>query len=198
MIKVLGQDDGLLGSVASWYKGQNLRDKARETYLKFADQIAGKTNIATMWREEMQWEKAIETYRELIEEAPGNVATYLWAIAECYESDGKYALAISSFEKTDKVPDSYFRMANCHRKIKQFSEAESLYKFIRAHHTAPAPQASILLGYTYEEWGKRQSAIKTFQLTCKNFPKSREASQSHSHLQKEYNITITLGGAKDE
>ena len=89
-------------------------------------------------------------------------------------------------------------MAKCHRKIKQYSEAESLYKFIRAHHTGPAPNASIELGYTYEEWGKRESAIKTFQLTCKNFPKSNEASRAHSHLQKKYNITITLGGAKDE
>ena len=161
MIKVLGQDDGLLGQIASWYKGQNRRDEARATYLKFEDQIAGKNNIATMWREESQWERAIETYRELIEEDPGNVSTYLWAIAECYEADGKYSLAIGSYEKTDNVPSSYFRMASCHRKIKQYSEAERLYKFIRAHHTSPAPEASIQLGYTYEEWGKRESAIKT-------------------------------------
>ena len=198
MIKLFGQDDGLLGKIASWYKAQKQRDKAREIYLQFEDKIAGKNNIATMWREESQWEKAIETYRELIDEDPGNVSTYLWAIAECYESDGKYALAIGTFEKTDRVPDSYFRMASCHRKIKQYSEAESLYKFIRAHHTGPAPVASIELGFTYEEWGKRESAIKVFQQTCKLFPKSRQASQSHSHLQSKYNINITLGGAKDE
>ena len=198
MIKLFGQDDGLLGKIASWYKGQNQRDKARETYLQFEDKIAGKSNIATMWREESQWDKAIEVYRELIDEDPGNVTTYLWAIAECYESDGKYALAIGTFEKTDRVPESYFRMASCHRKIKQYSEAESLYKFIRAHHTGPAPTASIELGFTYEEWGKRESAIKVFQQTCKLFPKSRQASQSHSHLQSKYNINITLGGAKDE
>ena len=198
MVKVFGQDDGLLGSIANWYKGQQLRDKARETYLMFKDQIAGKTQIATMWREESQWERAIETYRELIDEDPGKVASYLWAIAECYEADQKYALAIRNYEKTDAVPESYFRMANCHRKLRQFSEAESLYKFIRAHHTSPAPRASIQLGFTYEEWEKRKSAIKTFQLTCKNFPKSPEASQSHSHLQKTYGITITLGGAKDD
>jgi len=198
MIKVLGVDDGLLSQVAAWYKGQKQRDKARETYLKFEDKIAGKNNIATMWREENNWTKAIETYRELIEEDPGNVTTYLWAIAECYESDGKYALAIGTYEKTDRVPDSYFRMSSCHRKIKQYAEAESLYKFIRAHHTGPAPEASMQLGYTYEEWGKRESAIKTFQQTCKLFPKSRQASRSHSHLQTKYNINITLGGAKDE
>lgn len=198
MLKLFGQDDGLLGQIATWYKGQQQRDKARETYLKFENKIAGKNNIATMWREESQWEKAIETYRELIDEDPGNVTTYLWAIAECYEADGKYALAIRTYEKTDKVPESYFRMASCHRKIKQYNEAESLYKFIRAHHTAPAPVASIELGYTYEEWGKRESAIKVFQQTCKLFPKSRQASQSHSHLQTKYNINITLGGAKDE
>ena len=120
------------------------------------------------------------------------------AIAECYEAAGDFSKAIGSYEKTDRVPDSYFRMARCHRKLKQFGEAESLYQFIRAHHTDPAPEASIQLGYTYEEWGKRERAIKTFQLTCKNFPKSSQASQSHSHLQSEYNINITLGGAKDE
>ncbi|MFT5107625.1 MAG: TolA-binding protein [Verrucomicrobiales bacterium] len=198
MIKLLGQDDGLLGKIASWHKSQNQRDAARATYLEFENKISGKNNIAAMWREESQWAKAIETYRELIAEDPGQVTTYLWAIAECYEADGKYALAIVNYDKTDRVPESYFRMANCHRKLKQFAEAESLYKFVRAHHTGPAPEASIQLARTYEEWGKRESAIKTFQQTCKLFPKSGQASQAHSHLQSKYNINITLGGAKDE
>ncbi len=198
MIKVLGQDDELLAGLAEWYKSQEQRELARETYLRFENQISAKNQIATMWREESRWEQAITTYRELLVEDPAQVAAYLWAIAECYEADGKFSLAVRSYEKSDRAPDSYFRMARCHRKLEQFSEAESLYKFVRAHHVGPAPEASIQLARTYEEWGKRESAIKTYQLTCKNFPKSPQASQSHSHLQSKYGINITLGGAKDD
>jgi hypothetical protein len=34
--------------------------------------------------------------------------------------------------------------------------------------------------------------------TCKRYPKSGEAAQSHAHLQNKSNINVTLGGAEDE
>ena len=52
--------------------------------------------------------------------------------------------------------------------------------------------------HTYEQAGRKEQAIKAFQQVCKRFPKDHHASTAHAHLQSEYNISITLGGAKDE
>jgi TolA-binding protein len=54
------------------------------------------------------------------------------------------------------------------------------------------------IAYTLEESGQTERAIKGFQQVCKQFPKDSHASRAHAHLQNKYNISITLGGAKDE
>ena len=54
------------------------------------------------------------------------------------------------------------------------------------------------VAYTLEEWGEKERAIKAFQQVCKQFPKDSHASRAHAHLQDKYNISVTLGGAKEE
>jgi TolA-binding protein len=61
-----------------------------------------------------------------------------------------------------------------------------------------APWALLQIGYTREQAGKKELAIKAFQQVCKRFPKDGHASRAHAHLQTKYKITVTLGGAKDE
>ena len=61
-----------------------------------------------------------------------------------------------------------------------------------------APEASLQIGFTYEEAKDKEKAIHTFQLTCKRYPKSGQASKAHAHLQNEYNINVTLGGTEHE
>ena len=88
-------------------------------------------------------------------------------------------------------------MAGCHRRLKQWNEALSLYNQSKASDRY-APEAMYLIGHTYEDAGQRENAIKAFQLTCRTYPKSSYASRAHAHLQTKYNITATFGGAKDE
>ena len=52
--------------------------------------------------------------------------------------------------------------------------------------------------YLEGKFGGKENAIKAFQLTCRTHPKSGQASRAHAHLQSKYDITVTLGGAKDE
>ena len=87
-------------------------------------------------------------------------------------------------------------MASCHRRLKQYKEALVLYHQARADQNS-APQASIQIGYTYEQSGGRENAIKWFQQTCKLYPKTTHASQAHAHLQTKYKISVTLGGANE-
>lgn len=195
--KMLGMSDSLLGQIAQFYRGIGERDKARETYLRYEDQIAAKGALAYMFREENRYDEAIELYRELIDANPDQVNDYLWAIAECFEGKQEWKEAIQSYRQVDRFPDNYLRMAQCHRRLQQWDEALSLYAQVKSS-DRHAPGATLSIGHTYEEAGQRENAIKAFQLTCRVYPKSSEASRAHAHLQTKYKITATFGGGKDE
>ena len=197
MTKLFGSDDEILGKMAEFHKEQKQRDKARAIYAKMDNQVGGQSEIAKMWREENQYDKAIEIYRALMVRDGGKATDYLAAIAECYEASSRFALAIQTYRQVDRFPATHFAMARCHRQLKQYSEAVTLYGQAKADQ-ASAPEAALQIGYTHEEEGKSDSAIKAFQQTCKAYPTSSQASQAHAHLQDKYKITVTLGGAKEE
>ena len=105
--------------------------------------------------------------------------------------------AIGMYRQIDDFPGTHFSMASCHRKLKEYKEAIALYTQCKVVDSV-APRASLEIGYTYEEAQEPKNAIRTFQLTCKRYPKSGQAARAHAHLQRKYNINVTLGGAVDE
>ncbi|MFT5465770.1 MAG: tetratricopeptide (TPR) repeat protein [Verrucomicrobiales bacterium] len=195
--KLIGIDDALLGQIAGFYKGITERDKARETYRRFENQIEAERNLVYMLREEKKMDEAITGYRGLVEQDPDRIDEYLWAIAECYEGKSDWKNAIQTFRQCDRYPANYFRMAQCHRRMKEWPQAIQLYGQAKAHEGS-GPEALIQIGLTYEDAGQKENAIKTLQLTCRTYPKTSQASRAHAHLQTKYDITVTLGGAKDE
>ena len=105
--------------------------------------------------------------------------------------------AIGMYRQIDEFPRTHFAMAICHRRIQEHKEAVGLYRQCLVHE-ASAPRATLEIAYTYEDAKEAKNAIRTFQLTCKRYPKSKQAAQAHAHLQNKYNINVTLGGAEDE
>ena len=101
------------------------------------------------------------------------------------------------YRQMEGFPGTHFSMAHCHRQLGQYKEAITLYEQCKVVDNA-APRATLYIGYTYEEAKEKEKAIRTFQMTCRRYPKSKSASSAHSHLQNKYNIHVTLGGAEDE
>ncbi|MEC8929740.1 MAG: tetratricopeptide repeat protein [Verrucomicrobiota bacterium] len=154
-------------------------------------------NIVNTWREAKQWDKALVTYQTLLKVVPARFGDWYWGIADCHERRGRLPQAVQSYRQSDKYPSAYFAMASCHRRLKQYKEALVLYHQARADRGS-APDASIHIAYTYEEYGQKENAIKWFQQTCKLYPKHSRASQAHAHLQNKYKISVTLGGANEK
>jgi len=232
MGKVLGMDDEILGSMASWHKGKKRIDQARSIYGRYKDQVNGRRAVASSYREERnyeeavrqylsliamnkeresdwqrdvvgtwrdasKWAKAITTYQTLLKVDPDRFSEYNWGIAECHEKLSKWKEAILSYRQTDKFPEAYFRMAECHRHLKKWNEGLILLNQARSHENV-ADRAQHRIAQFYEMSGQKEKAIKSFQVTCKKYPKSRYASISHAHLQTKYGISVTLGGATDK
>jgi tetratricopeptide (TPR) repeat protein len=190
-----GRDDPLLTQMATWLKQRGKRDEAREIYARFSDPVAGTKHLAAMLIEEDKPTEAIGVFRKLIEIDGQHAGEHLWSIAACYEklSDWKKALAI--YQQVERFPDDHFRMAACHRKLGNHNEAIVLYKQCKLSDES-APEATLQIAFTYEEANDKQQAIRTFQLTCKRYPKAEQASRAHAHLQNQYNINVTLGGSE--
>ena len=192
-----GRDDDLRGKMATWYLAREKRDLARKMYEEFEDQVAGLEAIAGMYQEEGKFNEAIAVFLKLIDINGDNAQGYMGSIAGCYESVSEWRKAIQMYRQIDNFPSTHFAMASCHRKLKEYKEAIALYTQCKINDKA-APNASLQIAYTYEEAQEPKNAIRTFQLTCKRYPKSGQAARAHAHLQNKYNINVTLGGAEDE
>jgi TolA-binding protein len=192
-----GVDDGLRGRQANWYLSREKRDQARRIYGEFENVVVGQKAIAGMYLQEGKIKEAIEVYRHLIEIDGDHSGDHFWSIASCYEKLSDWKKAIASYRQVDRFPSDYFAIAKCHRRLGEQKEAIVLYGQIKIVEKS-APEATLQTGFTYEEAKDKEKAIRTFQLTCKRYPKSSQASRAHSHLQNKYNINVTLGGTEQE
>jgi len=203
LIKIDGNNSvEYLLNIASCYESKPDWEKAIACYREIIkinkdSSVKYLLTIAGCYKTQSNWEKAIACYREIIEIDGDNSGEYLWFIAGCYETQSDWKKAIACYRQIDRFPANYFAMANCHRKIEEHQEAITLYNQIKILEKS-APEASLQIGYTYEEAKDKEKAIRTFQLTCKRYPKSGQASKAHSRLQNKYNINVTLGGSEEE
>ena len=154
-------------------------------------------DVVGTWREAGQWDKAIATYRELLKVDPDRHSNWYWGIAECYEHKKQWSQAIQAYRQTDNYPEGYFRMAECNRHLKKWTEGLVLLNQAKAEKNV-ADRAQFRIAQFYEMSGQKEKGIKSFQMTCKLYPKSGYASRAHAHLQTKYGISVTLGGAIDE
>jgi tetratricopeptide (TPR) repeat protein len=198
LLKEFPGDDDVLVNYAEYLKGQRRRDEARQQYARMKNQIDAQSRTAWSWREEGKYAQALPIYEGLLTTDSANAAKWQWQLAETYRDAGKYKEAIAAYQQSDNMPANLQQIGNCYRALQQYKEAIGMYTQIVGAYEQSAPWAMLQIGYTQEQAGQSETAIKTFQNVCKRFPKSGEASQAHQHLNNKYKITVTLGGAKDE
>ena len=189
-------------AIASSYREEKNYEEAVRQYLSLIGldkdrEDQWQRDVVGTWRDAAKWDKAIATYQTLLKVDPDRYSDYNWGIAECRERQSKWNEAILSYRQTDNFPEAYFRMAECHRHLKKWNEGLILLNQARSHDNV-ADRAQHRIAQFYEMSGQKEKAIKSFQVTCKKYPKSRYASISHAHLQTKYGISVTLGGATDE
>jgi TolA-binding protein len=191
------------GQVAYSFREEQKWDPAVDIYRKLAVQDVKNaprwlSEAAITYRHGGKPDQAIAVYRELMVADANHATAYHWEMAETLYQAHRWKEAITAFRGSDRYPDNFNRMAHCNRQLKQYTEAITLYRQIVATHPPSAPWALIQVGYTLEESGQKEPAIKTFQTVCDRFPKSNYASEAHVHLNNKYKITYTKGGEKAE
>ncbi|WP_254513487.1 tetratricopeptide repeat protein [Anatilimnocola floriformis] len=192
-----------LNQVAYSYREQQNWPLAIESYnqaiaaAEEAPRKAYQAELAQTLRAAKKIPEAVAVYEDLYRADATNANRWRYAIGETYREANQLKEAIGHYRQCDNFPEQYKMMAWCHRHLKQYNEAIVLYNQV-ASDPASAPWALLQIGYTREEAGQNEEAIKAFQQVCKKFPSDSHASTAHTHLNNKYKIFLTLGGAKDE
>jgi tetratricopeptide (TPR) repeat protein len=156
------------------------------------------SRAAWSFREGGKCDEAVAIYAQLLTSDAERAGTWQYEIGNTFRSFGRHQEAIAAYRLCDNFPDCYSQMAYSHRDLGQYNEAIALYLQIIGGHEPSAPWALLQIGYTYEQMGEKEKAIKTLQQVCKKYPKSGYASEAHVRLNDVYKITVTLGGSTDE
>jgi len=189
-------------AIADSFKSEQKWTEAVKHYLSLIQldkerEASWQHKVVETWKDAHQWDKAIATYRILLNVDPDRYSNWYWEIAKCYEHKKQWSQAIQAYRQADNYPAGYYAMAHCHRQLKKWKEAILLLRQAKSHDNE-GPKAQLLIAEYYEHSGQKENAIKSFQITCKSYPRSQQASKAHARLQDKYGISVTLGGATDE
>lgn len=190
-------------NIALSYRAEKKYPQAVEVYQRIAGQDADHAPqwlslAAYTYREGGKCDEAVSIYSNLVATDGNKNANWQYEIGITYRSFGRHKEAIAAFRLCDNFPDCYIQMAYSHRDLGEFKEAISLYQQVIAGYEPNAAWATLQIGYTYEQAGQKENAIKALQRVCKKFPKSPYASEAHVYLNDKFKIRVTLGGATDE
>ena len=192
-----------LNQVAISYCDELNHELAVATYRELVgrdseNKVRWTSQIAYTYNEAKKYKEAAETFQELITLDPENAESWRFRVANAYRDGRQFKDAIGWYRQCTNFPANYKEMAYCHGRLKQYREALMLYAQVASGDAGSAPWAMLQIALTQDEAGQKEQAIKAFQQVCKRFPKDPHASRAHAILQNKYNISITLGGAKDE
>ncbi|MDB5388661.1 MAG: repeat-containing protein [Planctomycetaceae bacterium] len=153
-----------------------------------------KGEMAQTMRYAQKCDDAVTAYRQLMVEDSEKASQWAWEIGCTYRDFSRWQEAIKAFRETENFPEAYKQMAACHRQLKEFKEAISLYYQVIGSDPPSAPWALLQVGYTQEQAGEKEKAIRAFQQVCSKHSKTGQASEAHAYLQDKFKINATLGG----
>jgi len=194
--------DGLAAIAASFREERNY-DEAVRVFQNLAAEdperaVQWLSSAAWSYREGGKCDEAVAVYTGLLTSDDQQPGRWQYEIGNTLKDFGRLKEAIAAYRQCDNFPDCYTQMAWCHRGLAEYQEAIALYLQIVAGYESSASWAILQMGYTYEQAGEAENAIKSFQQVCRRYPKTPHASEAHVHLNDAYKITVTLGGATDE
>jgi tetratricopeptide (TPR) repeat protein len=155
MSAALGTDDQLLGHIALWFKENQQRDKARQTYAKYQNVAEGQGQIAHSFVEEKNYDKAADLYRQLASKDVKTAPRWLGLAASAYRTGQKPDLAIAIYRElivadAPNAADYNLQIAETFYRANRWVECINAYRNV-----APTP-------HTYEQMARAQRQLKKY------------------------------------
>ncbi len=161
VLKNASPDDEALGKLAGWHKSKQAFDPARATYRRYENKAEGLGQVAYSYREQQNWEGAIDSYNQLIGQDKEHATRWKPELALTYRAAGKSAEAITVYEQLvtedgGQASRWRFEVGCTHRDAGQFKEAighfrqcdnfpENYKQMAWCHRRLQQPKEAILL-----------------------------------------------------
>ncbi len=131
--KTLGASDETLGRLAAFYKSRMKFDEARGTYRRYADKFEGQGLVAASYREQGQYDGAVDAYRQLVAQDAARAVRWKSELATTYRQAKKYAEAVAVYAELiaeDSANQNRWRweLATTHRDAGQYRESIAHYR----------------------------------------------------------------------
>lgn len=128
LAKTLGASDEALGRLAQFQKSRMKYEDARATYRRYMNAAEGLGLVAYSYREQSQWDSAVQTYNQLIGQDAENAAKWKGELAATYRAAKKWKEAAGTYEDliaSDSKNHGRWRweLASMHREAGQYKEA---------------------------------------------------------------------------
>ena len=113
-----------------------------------------------------EYNDAIRSVKEVIEEQPSNVEAWL-LLGDCYSGLGKDKKAIKAYQKVMRInpehADAFFRLGVTYTRLGQYSNAIEAYKQVVRIQPKHA-QAHFYLGMSYDRIGRIGHAFEHYKI----------------------------------
>jgi len=131
--KAIGASDDLLGRLATFLKSRSKYEDARATYRRFKDRFEGLGQVAYSYREQSQFDPAVEVYKQLIGQNADQANRWRAEMAMTYRAARKYADAVAVYAEliaADTMNQNKWRweLATTHRDAGQYKDAIAHYR----------------------------------------------------------------------
>jgi len=149
-----------------------------ESYSETADRQALYLFAALFYMLNQQYEQAIDQWQSFIQTTPHLSLYVSWAIANCYQAQKKYNLALDCYQQCSEELSSQPPVTNwfvfwrdwggCYRVDKQYQQSLDCFQqalAIAKQFDRPQDEASVLrsMGESYENWSQYAQAIDYYQ-----------------------------------
>ncbi len=140
--------------------------------------------LGDAYKDLMQDKKAVDAFRSAagMAQSPLDKVYALYKLGSAYERVGNATRAVESFQKTiltgekeslfERVPDSYYKIADQYYKGKKYSKALDYYVKVTRKYQAyqDTPWGLFQIGSIYKNLKKHQKAITTFNELIHKYP----------------------------
>lgn len=131
--KAVGASDDLLGRLAAFLKSRSKFEDARATYRRYQDRFEGLGQVAYSYREQSQFDPAVEVYKQLLGQNPDQANRWRSEMAITYRSARKFPEAVAIYGEliaADTMNQNKWRweLATTHRDAGQYKEAIAHYR----------------------------------------------------------------------
>lgn len=140
-------------------------------------------------------DKAVPLADKLIS-SPQFAAEAIWLKADLLFELRQYQNAIAVYQQSDRAPDNYWRIAECHRKLKQYDQALAQLREIEGFFKQKDndSRAALAIADVYRDKGEDKQYIAALRGVMKKYPKSPQSSEAHQRLEK---LGVRIGGGVD-